>query len=343
MKPIRTTAFALIACSALASAQSSGPTQRGLLADVKNAEELREHDLLPKDWQFDVHGGLTADGRLAAHVIALTGPANGRILLQRYEGRVRVRPDGSVYASQAEPVERALLHNPRTRFSETLSNREGDTFHCQGWAVETRRGGEVGYALLVDAIKATFEGEAVWIVGRQGSRVRLRKNGQVRTADARDVELLQFLGVPHELMNRTATQAGVAKALTNLDAAKRKQTEAACANRLRQIALAALIYGDDKRTLPAIEGDDGTQAIELLAQLDYLDASHGTRCPCGAQFKGFQVAYTARTLSSRAPVAWCDAHTDEEGQPFVLVALGDAATARMTAAELQQALARHAR
>lgn len=346
MTPIRTAACALLACAALAHAQSSGPTQRGFLAKVFNDEELRAQGLLPANWTFDVRGGVDANGRLGSYVIQLEGPGGERILLQRYEGRVRAEAN-VLYATQAEPVERRLLRNTASKLHEVLSVRRGETFHCRGWAVAVHRDGAVQHSLLLDGIQARLDDTTAWVVDSADGRMSLRKGKQVRTAPDKDVHLVRYLGVPHELASQATEERalptqGLTDKLATLKAAKAKQAEAACAHHLRNIALGAIMYGDDKRFFPSVAGDDGKLAIQLLVQNGYLDESQELRCPLGGRFAGFMIPYEARKITSLAPVVWCPAHVDEDGKHFVLLARGDASTTRVYGDELQQALKHHA-
>jgi hypothetical protein len=90
--------------------------------------------------------------------------------------------------------------------------------------------------------------------------------------------------------------------------AKEKANQTRCQNNMRQIALGALQYADEKRFMPHVPSDPtGAAAIELLFKFNYLDNREVLSCPSaeapGVDYEGFIVPLKA-TASSTTMLLW---------------------------------------
>jgi hypothetical protein len=95
--------------------------------------------------------------------------------------------------------------------------------------------------------------------------------------------------------------------------AKQKGLETACRNNLKQVALAAVQYADDKRFFPYVAGAKGGEALDLLVKFNYVDNPEVFSCPLDeghARYAGFRVR-ASLNASSQTPLVWCrNAHRD---------------------------------
>lgn len=142
---------------------------------------------------------------------------------------------------------------------------------------------------------------------------------------------------PAELEEDDST-GGEPAPLDPLGAARLKADTTRCANNLRQLAIAAVQYSDDKRFYPYVEDDPtGAAAIQLLVKMGYVDNDAESlgellTCPCGhgAGYEGFAGKKVNINARSTTPLLW-DQRPHPDGSRNL--ATVDAAVVKVTAEE----------
>lgn len=128
--------------------------------------------------------------------------------------------------------------------------------------------------------------------------------------------------------------------LPALAKAKDKANRTKCQNNMRQISIGAIMYSDDQRAFPYVEGDvDGRAALTLLLQKGYVDTPECYSCPCapgGGGYVFFPVPVPANARST-TPIGWEAAPRADGGRN---VSFADGTTTFVTGDEFAELEAR---